>query len=81
METLPDWIYFNGKTYHLFEEVLGEPVEGWYAFLYAENRDSAPPNVSDGKCGYYLCTTDPDKDVAYNDMLDRINNMKTWLKL
>ena len=79
METLPDWIYFNGKTYRLFEEVLSEPVEGWYAFLYAENRDSVPPNVSDGWEGYYLCTCDPNRDTAYNDMLDRINNMKTWL--
>ena len=79
MKTLPNWIYFNGKTYYLSEKILGEPVEGWYSFLYAENKDSLPPSVTDGRGWYYLCTCDPDRNIAYNDMLERINNMKSWL--
>ena len=79
MKTLPNWIYFNGKTYYLFEMMLGEPVKGWYSFLYAENDDSIPPTVTDGKDRYYLCACDSDRDIAYNDMLERINNMKPWL--
>ena len=79
MKILPNWIYFNGKTYYLFEMILGEPIEGWYSFLYAENENSLPPNITDGKSWYYLCTCDPNRDIAYNDMLERINNMKPWL--
>lgn len=79
MTTLPNRMYFNGKTYHLYEEILSEPVEGWHSFIYIENEDSLPPSVTDGKNYYYLCTCDPDRETAYNDMLDRINNMKPWL--
>lgn len=79
MEKLPIWIYFNGKTYYLYEEILGEPIEGWYSFTYRETENSIPPSVKDGRGGYYLCTCDPNREIAYNDMLDRINKMKPWL--
>ena len=78
MTTRPETLYFNGKTYHLFEHTLEEPlaVKGWTCFFYAENDKTIPPEVTNGKSRYFLCTVDSERDNAYNDLLERINKMK-----
>ena len=79
MTTLPELLYFKGNTYHLYEEECDGDYKGWWTFRYAENPNSIPPHVTDGKEGYYLVVMDISREKAYNDLLERINNMKSWV--
>lgn len=79
---LPEWIYFNGKTYWLDEIDMGKDdpnFEGWWSYSYRENKDSLPPSVTDGGSYYYLVACGLSKEEAKKDLLERINSMKPWL--
>lgn len=76
---LPKTITLDGVDYHLVERCISEHdiiIPGWWQFWY-ERHDirELPPRVSDGKTIYYLTSSAEEKDEAYNDLLERVNNI------
>ena len=84
MTNLPTWIYFNGTTYYLQEwQSTDADIEGWWFCGYwpDDKGNNIPPEVTDGYEHYRLTSCSPyDKEDAEEDLLDRINRMKPWLK-
>ena len=78
MKTLPEWIYFNGKTYYFIEwQVQEEILNGWWFCGYWPdgNRDEMPAETP----YYFLISSNPfSKEKAEKDLLEKINEMTPW---
>lgn len=86
MTQLPIWIYFNGTTYYLkeWQAVDTKDLEGWWFCAYYPDgdMDKIPPEVTDGSNGYFLVSSSPfSYEEAAADLLEKVNNMKSWLKV
>lgn len=83
MESLPEWIYFNGTTYYFKEwQSDDKELKDWWFCGYWPNGniDEMPAETTDGKEKYFLVSTDPySKEAAERDLLERVNNIKPWL--
>lgn len=75
----------NGKTYYLtVTEYNDETFKGWWSYMYKEkgknkNSDTLPPEATDGKDIYYLCSMSSTKQKAEEEILEKINNMQKIL--
>lgn len=86
MTTLPKWIYFNGTAYYLkeWQAVEDERLKGWWFCAYYPDgdMDKMPPEVTDGNNCYFLVSSDPySYEEAAAELLEKVNNMKPWLKV
>lgn len=75
--TLPETLEIEGVIYHLHCRDCSDNPEwkGWFCYIYSETEDELPPEVGDKHEWYFLCSMHPSKEEAYEDMLERINNM------
>lgn len=75
----------NGKTYYLtVTEYNDGTFKGWWSYVYKEkvknkNSDTLPPEATDGKDIYYLCSMRSTKQKAEEEILEKINNMQKIL--
>lgn len=75
----------NGKTYYLtVTEYNDGTFKGWWSYMYKEkgknkNSDTLPPEATDGKDIYYLCSMSSTKQKAEEEILRKINTMKKVL--
>lgn len=79
----PQEIKISGKTYSLIvEEHSDQMFKGWWSYTYTEKgkgRNVLPPEVTDGKEIFYLCSMAPKKQEAEEDILKKINTVKKVL--
>jgi len=78
-DKLPLNLTIDGVDYHLMEQCTSkhdEDFADWWSFMYRRyDGKSLPPNVHSKTEWYYLCSMAPTKEKAYNDLLERVNNM------
>lgn len=73
MEKLPEWIYFNGKTYCFKEWQVEEDIlkDWWHCGYWPNgNINKMPAETTHG----FLVSSDPfSKEAAERDLLEKIN--------
>ena len=78
MKTLPEWIYFNGKTYYFIEwQVQEEILNGQWFCGYQPNgnKNEMPAETAH----YFLTSSSPfSKEDAEEDLLELVNKMTPW---
>ena len=78
MKTLPEWIYFNGKTYYFkeWQSDYKELKDWWFCGYWPDgNIDEMPAETAH----YFLVSSSPfSKEDAEDDLLEKVNEMTPW---
>jgi hypothetical protein len=76
-EKLPKSIVYGGVTYTLSIDTYDDEMfKDWWSYGYYDENNQ-PAHVHSKSYWYYLCSMCPTKEKAYNDILEKINDMIT----